>query len=65
MMFDHVPKIGEPMMYLVQIICAYADERISKVCEHFTMLPNVSNNEIDYIQLSAKFYVSLRNASSK
>ncbi|KAK1936105.1 hypothetical protein X943_001447 [Babesia divergens] len=64
-MFDHVPKIGEPMMYLVQIICAYADERISKVCEHFTMLPNVSNSETDYIQLLGKFYVSLRNASSK
>ncbi|GBE60254.1 aBC transporter [Babesia ovata] len=57
--FETVPVTGEPLLYLAQVICAGADEKTSKICSRFIMLPSKRYNTESPVQMLFHFYVSL------
>ncbi|CDR94570.1 hypothetical protein, conserved [Babesia bigemina] len=56
--FETVPVTGEPLLYLAQVICAGADEKTSKICSRFIMLPSKRYSTKSPLQMLFQFYVS-------
>ncbi|KAK1443305.1 hypothetical protein BgAZ_201810 [Babesia gibsoni] len=56
-LFDRIPVLSEPLMYLVQNICSYGDNSTKKLCQGIVMLPNMGDNGIHVVESLTRFYI--------